>query len=77
MLQTIAFLRMFDLVQNMSDLGDGGPLKSTTTVVLEVYKEGFGSYNMGYAGALTVILFFLILAITVFQLRVLQRRVEY
>ena len=76
-LQTIAFLRMFDLVQNMSDLGDGGPLKSTTTVVLEVYKEGFGSYNMGYAGALTVILFFLILAITVFQLRVLQRRVEY
>lgn len=76
-LQTMSFLRMFDLVQNMSDQGDGGPLKSTTTVVLEVYKEGFGSYNMGYAGALTVILFFLILAITIFQLRVLQRRVEY
>lgn len=76
-LQTIAFLRMFDLVQNMSDQGDGGPLKSTTTVVLEVYKEGFGSYNMGYAAALTAILFFVILAITVFQLRVLQRRVEY
>ena len=76
-LQTIAFLRMFDLVQNMSDQGDGGPLKSTTTVVLEVYKEGFGSYNMGYAAAITAILFFLILAITVFQLRVLQRRVEY
>ena len=55
----------------------GGPLNSTTTVVLEVYKEGFGSYNMGYAGALTVILFGLILLITVVQLRLLSRRVEY
>jgi len=76
-LQTISFLRMFDLVRNMSDQGQGGPLNSSTTVVLEVYKEGFGSYNMGYAAALTVLLFFVILLITIFQLRVLQRRVEY
>ena len=68
---------MFDLVQNMSDQGQGGPLKSTTTVVLEVYNEGFSSYNMGYAAALTVILFFVILLITVIQLRLLSRRVEY
>lgn len=73
-LQTIDFLRLFDLVLNMTN---GGPLNSTTTVVLEVYNEGFGSYNMGYAAALTVILFFLILLITIFQLRVLSRRVEY
>lgn len=73
-LQTIDFLRMFDLVLNMTN---GGPLNSTTTVVLEVYNEGFGSYNMGYAAALTVILFGLILLITIFQLRVLSRRVEY
>jgi len=73
-LQTIGFLRMFDLVQNMTG---GGPLNSTTTVVLEVYNEGFGSYEMGYAAALTVILFGLIMLITVFQLRVLSRRVDY
>lgn len=76
-LSAISFLRMFDLVQNMSFQGRGGPLKSTTTVVLEVYNEGFSSYNMGYASALTVILFALILLITVIQLRLLSRRVEY
>lgn len=76
-LQTVSFLRLFALVQNMSSQGTGGPLNSTTTVVLEVYKVGFGRLNMGYAGALTVILFLMILLITVFQLRVLQRRVEY
>jgi multiple sugar transport system permease protein len=32
---------------------------------------------MGYAAALTVILFFVILLITVLQLRFLSRRVEY
>ena len=76
-LGTIGFLRMFDLVQNMTEQGRGGPLKSTTTVVLEVYNEGFSSYNMGYAAALTVILFFVILIITVVQLRLLSRRVDY
>lgn len=76
-LQTIQFLRLFALVQNMSPQGTGGPLKSTTTVVLEVYKEGFSRLNMGYASALTVVLFVVILLITIFQLRVLQRRVEY
>lgn len=76
-LQTIQFLRMFDLVQNMSTDNAGGPLKSTTTVVLEVYKEGFSSYNMGYAAALTIILFAVILLITLVQMRLLSRRVEY
>ena len=76
-LQTVSFLRLFALVQNMSPQGTGGPLNSTTTVVLEVYKEGFTRNSMGYAGALTVVLFGIILLITVIQLRVLQRRVEY
>ncbi len=76
-LQTVATLRQFALVQNMSPQGTGGPLNSTTTVVLEVYKEGFSRSNMGYAAALTVVLFLLILLVTVVQLRVLSRRVEY
>jgi len=76
-LQTVSFLRLFALVQNMSPQGTGGPLNSTTTVVLEVYKEGFSRFNMGYASALTVVLFFIILAITIIQLRFLSRRVEY
>ena len=70
-LQTIDFLRMFDLVLNMTN---GSPLNSTTTVVLEVYNEGFSSYNMGYAAALTVILFALILLITILQLRATPAR---
>ncbi|MEA3337741.1 MAG: sugar ABC transporter permease [Chloroflexota bacterium] len=76
-LQTISFLRMFAHVINMTRQGSGGPLNSTVTVVLHVYRSGFSSYKMGYASALTVLLFLVILIITVVQLRVLQRRVDY
>jgi multiple sugar transport system permease protein len=76
-LSTISFLRLFALVRNMSPQGTGGPLNSTTTVVLEVYKEGFARFQMGYAAALTVLLFIVILIITVVQLRLLTRRFEY
>ena len=72
-LQTISFLRMFDYVINMSTQGSGGPLNSTTTVTLRVYREAFSSFNMGYASALTVALFVIIMIITAVQLKVLSR----
>jgi len=76
-LQTISFLRMFTQVINMTRQGDGGPLSSTVTVVLHMYREAFGRYKMGSAAALMVVLFLIILVITVVQMRFLTRRVEY
>ncbi len=75
-LQTISFLRMFAPVIAMTELGSGGPLDSTTTVVLRVYREAFQSFNMGYASSLTVVLFVFILIITIIQLRVTARRIN-
>lgn len=75
-LQTISFLRMFAPVLAMTVQGDGGPLNSTTTVVLRVYREAFQKFNMGYAAALTVVLFGIILVITVIQLRLTNRRTD-
>lgn len=75
-LQSIGFLRMFAEVLAMSQQGDGGPLDSTTTVVLRVYREAFQRLDMGYASALTVVLFVIILVITVVQLRLTTRIVE-
>ena len=76
-LQTIRFLRMFTEVINMSWQGIGGPLNSTVTMVLHVYRQGFSNFKMGYASALTVVLFVVILAITLIQLKVLTRQFEY
>ncbi len=75
-LQTISFLRMFAPVLAMTEQGRGGPLDSTTTVVLRVYREAFTSFNMGYASSLTVVLFAFILIITIIQLRITARRIN-
>jgi multiple sugar transport system permease protein len=42
----------------------GGPLKSTLFYMLHLYNNAFGHYRMGYASAMAVLLFFLILALT-------------
>jgi multiple sugar transport system permease protein len=70
---TIKYLRMFTQVYNMTTQGDGGPLNSTKTVVLYVYDTAFRSFNMGYASAISMVLFLIILAITLFQLKVLNK----
>jgi multiple sugar transport system permease protein len=74
----ISSLQVFTQVQNMSAQGTGGPLNSTLSLVLYVYQKAFGgAYQMGYASAMTVVLFILILLITLIQLRVLSRRYDY
>lgn len=75
-LQTIVFLRMFAPVVAMTEQGRGGPRNATTTVVLRVVREAFDSNNMGYAAALTVVLFAIILGITIIQLTIARRRVD-
>jgi len=51
----------------------GGPLRSTTSLVLMMYEEGFRWWRMGVAASIAFVLFLLILAWTVLQLR-LERR---
>ena len=75
-LQTISFLRMFAPVVAMTVQGRGGPLDATTTVVLRVYREAFQSFNMGYASAMTVVLFVVILIVTIIQLRFTTRSIN-
>ncbi|TXK78400.1 carbohydrate ABC transporter permease [Paenibacillus sp. N3.4] len=74
---TISFLQTFTQVKNMSGSGAGGPLNSTKTLVLYIYQLGFKSYKMGEAAAATVILFAIILILSLIQLKVLSKKVEY
>ena len=52
---------------------DGGPLNSTLSIVLMMYKEGFKFWRMGYSAAIAFILFGIILIITLLQLRIQKR----
>jgi multiple sugar transport system permease protein len=74
---TIGFLQLFTQVVNLNFTDQGGPLGSTLTVALYIYQQAFGRFDLGYAAAITVLLFVIILIVTLVQLRLLSRRVEY
>jgi multiple sugar transport system permease protein len=42
-----------------------------------MYQEAFSRFRLGYAAAVTVVLFVLILAVTLIQLRFASKKVEY
>src|SRR5690606_25052235 len=74
---TIASLQLFDQIVNINFTDQGGPLNRTLSIAVYMYQEAFGRARMGYAAAVTVVLFLLILIVTLVQLRLTQRRVEY
>ena len=74
---TIVYLQLFTQVLNMTFGDQGGPLAGTLTMVLYVYQLGFQRFKMGEAAAATAVLFVVILAITLLQMRVLSKPVEY
>ena len=69
----ITMIGYFQLFAEPYVMTQGGPLKSTLSVVLLMYEEGFRWWRMGYAAAIAFILFLIILAATLLQLFV-QRR---
>ena len=71
---SIGFLRIFDKVYNMTVDGKGGPLNMTRPLVLNIYQLAFTDYRMGYAAAQTMVLFVVLLAVTVIQLRALRSK---
>ncbi|MNI21196.1 Lactose transport system permease protein LacF [compost metagenome] len=74
---TINYLQTFTQVKNMSTAGAGGPLNSTKSLVLYIYELAFRHYKMGMASSATVILFIVILGLSLLQLKVLSRKVDY
>jgi len=71
---SIGFLRIFDQVYNMTSGDPGGPLNATKPLVLMIYQTAFSSFQMGYAAAQTVVLFIVLLAVSLLQLRLLRDR---
>lgn len=55
----------------------GGPVNSTLTIVVELYQRAFRVFEFGYASALAVIIFIIITALSLIQLRLGRTKWEY
>ncbi|MEZ4866218.1 MAG: sugar ABC transporter permease [Caldilineaceae bacterium] len=70
----IGALQIFTQVYVISD---GGPLWSTLFYVFYLYRQGFQYFNMGYASALSLVLFVITLIFTLILMLTSRRWVYY
>ncbi|UCZ91724.1 carbohydrate ABC transporter permease [Gordonia sp. WA4-43] len=64
-------LQVFDIINVMTR---GGPLgNGTTTMVYQVYEESFVNFRAGYGATVATVMFVVLLAITVIQVRMMDR----
>ena len=71
------FVQVFIMSCNDPAGSCGGPLDSTITIVMLIYLEAFLALRMGFAAALSFILFVLIGAVTILNARVLSYEIGY
>jgi len=70
----LSSFQVFDIFQIMTG---GGPNDYTRVLVLDIYLNAFRFQRMGWAGAVSMVLFLIVLVVTVVQMRLLRTRWEY
>jgi multiple sugar transport system permease protein len=70
----ITMIGYFQLFAEPYVMTQGGPLRSTTSVVLLMYEEGFRWWRMGFAASVAFVLFIVILLATLLQFRLQKER---
>ena len=70
----IGAFQVFDVVYVMTG---GGPANATTTLVHQIYNAAFKALDMGYAAAMSFVLFGIILVVSLFSMRATRGEVSY
>ena len=70
----IGAFQVFDQVYVMTG---GGPANATTTLVHQIYNAAFKALDMGYAAAMSFVLFGIILVISLLSMRAIRGEVAY
>ncbi|MFZ5951070.1 MAG: carbohydrate ABC transporter permease, partial [Candidatus Rifleibacteriota bacterium] len=67
-------IRSWQVFPEVFTLTRGGPVGSTNTIVHLLYDTAFRYHQMGYASAMSYVLLFIVLFLSVVQMRILGRR---
>ncbi|HEU5218549.1 MAG TPA: sugar ABC transporter permease [Gemmatimonadales bacterium] len=72
----VTMIASFQIFSEPYVMTQGGPLKSTTTLVLLMYEQGFRWWRLGLSASIAMVLFLLTLGGTLMQLRLQRRGVQ-
>ena len=74
---TIGAFQIFQEAYVMTDSGKGGPANSLLFYNLHMWNKAFVAFDMGYAMAMSMILFIIVLVLTFVNLKLAPRWVHY
>ena len=63
----ITFIGAFQVFGPIQIITKGGPQGATTTIVMYLYEKGFQSFDMGYAAAVAIVVFLIVMGVTLLQ----------
>jgi len=69
-----AFFDTFGVVHATTE---GGPANATSILVYKVFKDGFVGLDLGSSAAQSVVLMVLVIGLTAFQFKYIERKVQY
>jgi multiple sugar transport system permease protein len=75
-LSIMGFIGAFQVFQSVFMMTGGGPTDSTRVIVYYLWQLAFERVELGYASAIAVIIFAIVLLLTALQLRFYRERVE-
>ncbi|GAB4560750.1 MAG: sugar ABC transporter permease [Anaerolineae bacterium] len=73
----ISLIGAFQIFDNAYVLTEGGPGDASRTIAMYIYEMAFKRYEMGYASAVALSLLLVLVAFTLFQIRMSRRWVHY
>jgi ABC-type sugar transport system permease subunit len=71
----IASIFSFQAFDHIYVMTGGGPFFRTETIVMQIYRDGFENFQMGYASAVSWVLVVIVLGLSLLQLAYFNRRV--
>jgi len=73
----MALIYSFKVFDQIYIMTGGGPGRATSVLVSVIYDQAFINFNLGYASAIAVVLFFIIFIITMIQFRFQEKWVNF
>lgn len=81
---TLFFLLIMNIISTFTDsfalidtMTEGGPIGATEVMVYKIYEDGFKGLDYSGAAAQSIVLMFIVIALTFIQFKWVERRIHY